>query len=98
VALQDPEADELLPDVDEETKMASWHLVLPDGRRYRTGAALPPLLRALPAGRLLASVAAAAPGVTERGYRWVADHRNLLGRAVGARARRRAGAVIARRR
>jgi predicted DCC family thiol-disulfide oxidoreductase YuxK len=98
VALQDPKADALLPDVDEETKMASWHLVLPDGRRYSAGAALSPLLRALPAGGPLACAAAAAPRITERGYRWVADHRSLLGSPVGARARRRADAAIARRR
>jgi predicted DCC family thiol-disulfide oxidoreductase YuxK len=98
VALEDPEADALLPDVDEETKMASWHLVLPDGRRYSAGAALSPLLGDLPAGRPLAWIAAAVPGIAERGYRRVADHRSLLGRAVGAQARRRADAVIARRR
>jgi len=78
--------------------MASWHLVAPQGARHSAGQALPPLLRLLPGGRPLAGISAALPGTTERGYRWVADHRGLLGRLVGDRARRRADDVIAGRR
>jgi hypothetical protein len=37
VALQDPRADELLPGMDEETKMRSWHLVRDDGRVTSAG-------------------------------------------------------------
>jgi predicted DCC family thiol-disulfide oxidoreductase YuxK len=72
VALQDPEADELLGGMDEQTKMASWHLVSPDGAVRSAGAAFPPLLRLLPGGRPFAALAAAFPGPTERAYRWVA--------------------------
>jgi predicted DCC family thiol-disulfide oxidoreductase YuxK len=75
VALQDPEADELLGGMDAEQKMASWHLVTADGRVYSAGAAFPPLLRLLPGGRPLAAVAAAFPGLTERAYRYVARTR-----------------------
>jgi predicted DCC family thiol-disulfide oxidoreductase YuxK len=75
VALQDPEADELLGGLDEERKMASWHLVTNDGRSYSAGAAFPPLLRLLPGGRPLAAVTAAFPGLTERAYRYVARTR-----------------------
>jgi predicted DCC family thiol-disulfide oxidoreductase YuxK len=75
VALQDPEADELLDGMDEERKMASWHLVAADGRVYSGGAAFPPLLRLLPGGRPLAAVTAAFPGLTERAYRYVARTR-----------------------
>ena len=75
VALRDPEADELLGGMDEERKLASWHLVVPDGRVYSAGAAFPPLLRLLPGGRPAAALASALPGLTERGYRWVARTR-----------------------
>ena len=72
VALQDPEADELLGGMMKEQKLASWHLVTADGKVYSAGAAFPPLLRLLPGGRPLAAVTAAFPGLTERGYRYVA--------------------------
>jgi predicted DCC family thiol-disulfide oxidoreductase YuxK len=75
VALQDPEADELLGGMDEERKTASWHLVTADGRVYSAGGAFPPLLRLLPGGRPLAAVTAAFPGLTERAYRYVARTR-----------------------
>ena len=48
-ALQGPEADRLLPGLSEETRMASWHLVV-DGDVYSGGAAAAPLLRLLPGG------------------------------------------------
>jgi predicted DCC family thiol-disulfide oxidoreductase YuxK len=70
--------------------MASWHLVAPDGARLSGGAALPALLRLLPAGRAPAAVFAQAPGLTERGYRWVAGHRSQLSKLVPQRAKRRA--------
>jgi predicted DCC family thiol-disulfide oxidoreductase YuxK len=75
VALQDPEADELLGGMDEERKLASWHLVAPNGEVYSAGAAFPPLLRLLPGGRALAWVTRAFPGLTERAYRHVARTR-----------------------
>jgi predicted DCC family thiol-disulfide oxidoreductase YuxK len=67
--------------------MASWHLISPDGRRWSAGAAAPPLLRLLPGGRLPAAVLAAFPGPTERGYRFVAEHRGALGRLFHPRRR-----------
>jgi predicted DCC family thiol-disulfide oxidoreductase YuxK len=75
VALQDPEADELLGGMDEGRKMASWHLVTADGTVYSAGAAFPPLLRLLPGGRPLGALAAAFPGLTERAYQHVARTR-----------------------
>ena len=80
VALQDPEADQLLPGMGEEERMASWHLVLDDGRVVSAGAAVEPLMRLLPGGRPFAAFARAFPGLTERGYRFVARHRGRLGR------------------
>jgi predicted DCC family thiol-disulfide oxidoreductase YuxK len=82
VALAGDEADALLADMPPEERAASWHLVSPDGRRWSAGAAAPPLLRLLPGGELPAAVLAAAPGLTERAYRWVADHRSQLGRLL----------------
>jgi predicted DCC family thiol-disulfide oxidoreductase YuxK len=78
VALQDPEADLLLGAMDPERRMASWHLVTPEGRVYSAGAAFPPLLRLLPGGRPLSALTAAFPRATERAYRWVADNRGRL--------------------
>jgi len=98
VPLQDPEADRLLSGMDQQRRMASWHLVTDGGRVYSAGAAVPPLARLLPLGAPVALVAGALPETTERLYRWVADHRDMLGRRLGAEAcsvdprRRRPGA------
>jgi predicted DCC family thiol-disulfide oxidoreductase YuxK len=97
VALQDPEAERLLPGMPGEKRMASWHLVTGDGRVASAGAAVAPLLRLLPAGRPLADLAERLPDATERGYRRVADRRSTLGRAIPERARRWADALIERR-
>jgi predicted DCC family thiol-disulfide oxidoreductase YuxK len=97
VALQEPEAERLLRDMPTEERMASWHLVSPEGEVSSAGAAFVPLLRLLPGGRPLAALAARFPGAAERGYRWVADHRSGFGKLVTARARRRADAAIDRR-
>jgi predicted DCC family thiol-disulfide oxidoreductase YuxK len=98
VALQDQEADRLLAGMPQEVREASWHLVEPDGRVHSAGAAFPPLLRLLPRGRRLAAVFARFPNATERGYRWVADHRGVLGPLVPDRAKHRADGRIAERR
>jgi predicted DCC family thiol-disulfide oxidoreductase YuxK len=82
VALQDPEADRLLLGMDAETKMASWHLVGPDGAVYSAGRAVEPLFRLLPGGRPFAAAAHAMPGLTDRGYAFVARHRTPLGKLV----------------
>lgn len=89
VALQDPEADELLGGMDPDRKMASWHLVTPDGRVRSGGAAIAPLLRMLPGGAAPARVAEAMPRVMDRGYRWVADHRTGLSKSIPGRQRAR---------
>jgi predicted DCC family thiol-disulfide oxidoreductase YuxK len=95
VALQDPEADRLLAGMDEEERMASWHLVTPDGEVRSAGAAFEPLLRLLPGGGPLAALAERAPHLVERGYRWVADHRTPFGQRLRAGAKRRADRRIA---
>ena len=90
IALQRPEAGELLADLSPTERMASWHLVSPTGERRSAGAALPTLLRLLPGGRLPAAAFARFPGLTDRGYRTVADHRTQLSKLVPASAKRRA--------
>jgi predicted DCC family thiol-disulfide oxidoreductase YuxK len=98
VALQDPEALELLPEMDSEARMASWHLVSPEGAVHSAGAAIPPLLRSLPGGAPLAALAERWPEATERGYRWVAEHRGALGRPLPDTWKARAPEQVAERR
>jgi predicted DCC family thiol-disulfide oxidoreductase YuxK len=94
LALGTAEADELLADLTEEERNASWHLIRA-AARTSAGAALAPGLRLLPGGRAPAALFARFPDATERGYHWVTEHRGLLGRFLGARARRWADGVIA---
>jgi hypothetical protein len=82
--------------MDEAERMVSWHLVGPDGGIASAGAAIPALLRLLPAGRPIAGIAARFPRGLERGYGWVSRHRGTLGRTLTAGADRRAERVIER--
>lgn len=82
VALQDAEAERLLPGLDEGQRMDSWHLVLGDGSRRSAGRALAPLLRRLPLGVPLAALADAFPALIETGYRAVSNHRAELHRLL----------------
>ena len=86
IALQREQADDLLVGMDRERKMASWHLVAPNGRTYSGGGAVPQLARLLPAGAPIAALTSAFPRTTDRAYRWVARHRERLGRVLGERA------------
>jgi predicted DCC family thiol-disulfide oxidoreductase YuxK len=95
VALQDPEAASLLPGRSKEERLASWHLVDSTGEVHSGGAALPWLLRMLPGGTPLAALAARAPRLRDRGYRWVAEHRSWFGRLLSERAKQRADFRIA---
>jgi predicted DCC family thiol-disulfide oxidoreductase YuxK len=82
IALQRPEADELLADLTPAERMASWHLISPTGARRSGGAAIPPLLRLLPRGPIPAAAFAQFPRLADRGYRWVAEHRSQLSKWV----------------
>ena len=95
VALQDPEAGRLLGDMHEEDRMASWHLITPDGAVRSGGEAFPTLLETLPGGRPLAALAGRAQGLVDRGYGFVAGHRTAFGRPVTDGAKRRADRRIA---
>jgi predicted DCC family thiol-disulfide oxidoreductase YuxK len=97
VGLGTAEADDLLADISPAERQASWHLVSPNGRRASAGAAAPPLLRLLRGGRIPAAILSRTPRLTERSYRWVADHRSTLSRLIPARAKRHATERIERR-
>lgn len=84
--IQSEEGDRLLADLPEEDRLASWHLVAPDGRRYSGGAAAGPLARLLPAGAPVALLADRFPHTTDRLYGWVARNRDSLGRRLGEEA------------
>lgn len=80
LALQDPRAAELLPQLTPAQRMESFHIVEPDGSVRSAGDGLaalaPPLER--------------FPGAASRLYRLVAGNRSALGRLVPAAAKRQA--------
>lgn len=84
--IQSEEGDQVLADLSEGDRLASWHLVAPDRRRYSGGAAIAPIARLLPAGAPVAILADAFPRSTDRLYRWVARNRDSLGRRLGEQA------------
>ncbi len=96
VKLQSAEAEQILPGLDAETRMASWHLVVgPGDSVYSAGEAFKPLFSLLPGGRPLARVVDALPqSAVDEAYRWVADHRAWFGRPLPDAAKRRAAERI----
>lgn len=86
VPIQSSEGTELLGDMDEEKRLASWHLVDENGRIFSAGAAVPELSRRLPGGAPLSSMFRAFPKSTDRLYRLIASNRHRLGRAIGEQA------------
>jgi predicted DCC family thiol-disulfide oxidoreductase YuxK len=97
IALQRPEAGDLLADLTPEERMASWHLISPAEERHSGGAALSPLLRLLPRAGVPAAAFARLPALTDRSYRWVAEHRSQLSKLVPVRVKRRASECVRRR-
>jgi predicted DCC family thiol-disulfide oxidoreductase YuxK len=94
VSLASTDGIERLPGMPEGERMASWHLVLPDGAVHSAGAAFSPLFRLLPGGAPLARLTDRFPEAAERGYRFVADHRTAFGKHLPAAAKRWADRVI----
>lgn len=83
VPIQSAEGAALLGDMEEERRLASWHLVGEDGVVRSAGAAAAPLLRLLPGGKPMAVIAALFPKSTDRLYRLVARNREKFGRMLG---------------
>jgi predicted DCC family thiol-disulfide oxidoreductase YuxK len=90
VALQRPQAEALLADLEPDKRMASMHVIAPEGTRTSAGEALPALLGLLSGGRVPAAVLGRFPRLTGAGYRWVATHRIGISRFVPRRWKQRA--------
>lgn len=82
VEIQSDEGQRLLAAIPEEDRLASWHLVTPEGELRSAGGAAAPLAQLLPGGRPLAATFRRFPKTTERAYRWVASHRDLMARLL----------------
>jgi predicted DCC family thiol-disulfide oxidoreductase YuxK len=97
VPIQSTRGDELLVDIEREDRLKSWHLLDVGGTLHSGGAGIPVIFAALPGGARIARVVSRFPTATSRTYDWVASHRVLLGRGLGARPRAWATRVIAER-
>lgn len=86
VAIQSEEGASLLREMPEARWLESWHLALPGGEVRSGGEAAAPLARMLPGGKPLAWAFRAFPGITDRAYRYLADHRDRFARIVGVDA------------
>jgi predicted DCC family thiol-disulfide oxidoreductase YuxK len=86
VPIQSAEGQELLRDMDEDKRMASWHLVDENGRIFSAGAAVPEISRHLRGGAPVGSLAKQFPKSTDRLYRLIARNRHKLGKAIGEQA------------
>ena len=95
-AIQGADGQRLLADLDPQERLSAWHLIAPDGGRSSGGGAIAPLLRLLPGGAAGAAAVSLSPGLSERGYRWVAAHRAGLSRLLPGRAKERAGLAVER--
>jgi predicted DCC family thiol-disulfide oxidoreductase YuxK len=84
VPIQD--ADRQLLPVPKEERLDAMHAITSDGRVYTGGAAVPVILRELPAGRVLGAAVEASPALTDRAYRAAAARRTTIGRWLGADA------------
>ena len=84
--IQGPEGERLLAGLDRDARLDSLHAVTPDDRVWSAGAALPPVVRALPGVAIAATLATKAPRLTEAAYRLVAGRRDRLGRLLGHQA------------
>ena len=90
--------DRWLAGMREAERLVSWHLVEVGGRVTSSGRALAEVLEYVPGGAVLARLLRRAPGLAERGYRFVADHRSQFSRFVPRVAVRRATARVEERR
>ena len=97
VSIQSDEGQRLLHAVPIDKRLASFHLVREDGEVVSAGPALAQLFRELPAGGLVAKPLELAPGVTTRGYQWIADNRVTLSRFIPGAVKRKANERLSKR-
>ena len=83
VAIQSPEGQALLAEVEPERRLDSWHLAEPGGRVRSAGEAAGPLVRQLPGGRPLGFLFERFPRATNRAYFVVANNRDRFARLLG---------------
>ena len=83
VAIQSKEGDVLLADLDAPTRLASAHVVTPDGTVHSAGHLAETLFGTLPGGKPFAAVAHAFPRTTDRLYRVLARNRLRIGGWLG---------------
>jgi predicted DCC family thiol-disulfide oxidoreductase YuxK len=88
--------EQWLGDLPAEERWKSWHAIDSAGRRHSGGAALPVLLGTMPGGQIPATLTAALPSITDRGYGFVARHRRQWSRLVPSHSVRRARYELAR--
>lgn len=93
--IQSARGGRLLSEIPSRERLASWHLVDGTGAVRSGGAGIAVVLAVLPRGARLARMASRFPTATSCAYDWVAGHRALLGRALGARPRAWAARSIA---
>ena len=80
--IQSEEGERFLAGVPHDLRLESWHLVEPSGEVRSGGDAAAALASLLPAGRPLAFLFRAFPGVTDRAYRLVAANRDRIARLL----------------
>jgi predicted DCC family thiol-disulfide oxidoreductase YuxK len=97
VPIQEALERNLLEDMSEEDRFASFHFVTDDGKILSGGKALPLLFRQLPSLRYLGAAMAAAQPLTDAVYTLIAANRARIGPHVPASWRDRARATIRRR-
>ena len=79
VAIQSDEGSILLQQLDIDRRLASAHVVTPDGTVHSAGALVEPIFRVLPSGRPVAAIARTFPRTTESLYGLVARNRIRIG-------------------
>jgi predicted DCC family thiol-disulfide oxidoreductase YuxK len=84
VPIASTEATRLAP-IDPALRARSWHLISPSGRLWSAGEAIAPLMRLLPGGGPIATLASTFPGATNATYWFVVRHRDQMGRVTGSR-------------
>jgi predicted DCC family thiol-disulfide oxidoreductase YuxK len=97
--IQSPAGDRLLGDLDDETRLSSFHFIDTDGTRYSGGIALAPMFDRLPAGHPIALALRSVPKPVDVAYEFIATNRQKISKFIPerlkARSRKRLDEVLA---